>query len=228
MGRAVISENLMVFSDVSPSVEEAWIPASRTLSVNGSANVQGSTKGTLDANDFFAMFDEIWSKLLMLAKELRDTMQFYNQKKQELSWGLEINTLQQSVKAIDDSYGAAKAGAICGMIAGGLMVGGAAIGGMFAKGGGIRGGALFADASMTVGNSMGKVADGIGTWASGSETRKADTEKAIAELQNKGAQSYAKTLDDTLMKAREIMQQMMDMGRNLVEVFSQVLRAISR
>lgn len=212
MDRAVISENPMVFLDVSPNTEEAGMPADRALSVNGSVNVQGSTKGMLDANDFFAMFDEIWSKLLMLAKQLRDTMQFYNQKKQELSWGLEINTLQQSVKAIDDSYGAAKAGAIGGMLAGMLTVGGA----------------FFGEAGMTVGNAMGQVVNGIGTWASGSETRKADAEKAIAELQNKGAQSYAKTLDDTLMKAREIMQQMMEMGRNLVEVFSQVLRAISR
>lgn len=208
MARAVISENSMVFLDVNPTIEESGIPANRMLSVN----VQGSSKGTLDANDFFAMFDEIWSKLLMLAKQLRDMMQFYNQKKQELSWGLEINTLQQSVKAIDDSYGAAKAGAIGGMFAGVLTVGGG----------------FFGEAGMTVGNAMGQVANGIGTWASASETRKADAEKAIAELQNKGAQSYAKTLDDTLMKAREIMQQMMDMGRNLVEVFSQVLRAISR
>ncbi|WP_255483424.1 type III secretion system effector protein [Cedecea sp. P7760] len=212
MARAVISENSMVFLDVSPTIEETGNPANRTLSVNDSVNVQGSGKGTLDTNDFFAMFDEIWSKLLMLAKQLRDTMQFYNQKKQELSWGLEINTLQQSVKAIDDSYGAAKAGAIGGMFAGVLTVGGA----------------FFGEAGMTVGNAMGQVANGIGSWASGSETRKADAEKAIAELQNKGAQSYAKTLDDTLMKAREIMQQMMEMGRNLVEVFSQVLRAISR
>lgn len=212
MDRAVISENSMAFSDVSPTVEEAWIHASRTLYVNGSANVQDSNKGTIDVSDFFAMFDEIWSKLLMLAKELRDTMQFYNQKKQELSWGLEINTLQQSVKAIDDSYGAAKAGAVGGMFAGVLTVGGA----------------FFGEAGMTVGNATGQVANGIGSWASGSETRKADAEKAIADLQNKGAQSYAKTLDDTLLKAREIMQQMMEMGRNLVEVFSQVLRAISR
>lgn len=212
MNRAVISVVPMVFLDVNPSIEECGIPTDRTLSVNGSVDVQVSTKGTLDANDFFAMFDEIWSKLLMLAKQLRDTMQFYNQKKQELSWGLEINTLQQSVKAIDDSYGAAKAGAIGGICAGMLTVGGA----------------FYGEAGMTVGNAMGQMANGIGTWVSGSETRKADAEKAIAELQNKGAQSYAKTLDDTLMKAREIMQQMMDMGRNLVEVFSQVLRAISR
>lgn len=212
MSRAVISENSMVFLDASPTIEETGIPADRTLSASRSVNAQDSTKGTLDANDFFAMFDEIWSKLLMLAKQLRDTMQFYNQKKQELGWSLEINTLQQSVKAIDDSYGAAKAGAIGGMFAGGLTIGGA----------------FFGEAGMTVGNAMGQAANGIGTWASGSETRKADAEKAIAELQNKGAQSYAKTLDDTLMKAREIMQQMMDMGRNLVEVFSQVLRSISR
>ncbi|ARF52354.1 type III secretion system effector protein (plasmid) [Pantoea stewartii subsp. stewartii DC283] len=202
----------MVFLDASPAIEETGIPANRTLSVNDSVNVQGSGKGALDANDFFAMFDEIWSKLLMLAKQLRDTMQFYNQKKQKLSWGLEINTFQQSVKAIDDSYDAAKAGAIGGMFAGALTVGGS----------------FFGEAGMTVGNAMGQVANGIGSWVSGSETRKADVEKAIAELQNKGAQSYAKTLDDTLMKAREIMRQMMEMGRNLVEVFSQVLRAISR
>lgn len=212
MTRAVMSENSKLFLDVSPIIEDTGIYSNPTLSVNGSVNVEGSSKGTFNTNDFFSMFDEIWCKLLMLAKQLRDTMQFYNQKKQELSWGLEINTLQQSVKAIDDSYGAAKNGAIGGISAGMLTVGGA----------------FFGEAGMTIGNAVGQVANGIGSWASGSETRKADAEKAIAELQNKGAQSYTKTLDDTLMKAREIMQQMMEMGRNLVEVFSQVLHAISR
>lgn len=212
MDRAVIYEKSMLFQYVSQITKEPKGRADRMLSVNRNVNVQGSTKGTFDTTDFFTTFDDIWNKLLMLAMQLCNTIQFYNQKKQELSWGLEINALQQSFKAIDDSYGAAKAGAIGGMFAGGLMVGGV----------------FFGEAGMAVGNGMGQVANGIGTWMSGNETRKADAEKSIAELQNKGAQSYAKTLDDTLMKAREIMQQMMDMGRNLVEVFSQVLRAISR
>jgi secreted effector protein SseD len=98
MARAVISENSMVFLDVSPTIEETGNPANRTLSVNDSVNVQGSGKGTLDTNDFFAMFDEIWSKLLMLAKQLRDTMQFYNQKKQELSWGLRSTPCSKVLK----------------------------------------------------------------------------------------------------------------------------------
>lgn len=216
MSRVVISENTMVFPDISLSSKEIGDHANRMLSVNGSVNAQGSSKGSLDEKDFFAMFDEIWSRLLMLAKQLRDIMQFYNQKKQELGWGLEINALQQNVKAIDNSYGAAMAGAIGGITGGVLMCAGAGIG------------ARCGEVWMMAGNAMGQMANSAGTFTSGNETRKADTGKAIAELQNKGSQSYAKTLDDTLMKAREIMQQMMDMGRNLVEVFSQVLRAISR
>ncbi|SCM50668.1 type III secretion system effector protein [Hafnia alvei] len=181
--------------------------------IDGSDAVRaGGSKAPMDLNAFFALFDEIWSKLLMLAKQLRDTMQFYNQKKQELGWGLEINTLKQSMTAIDDSYEAAKSGAVGGIFSGLLMVAGAP----------------FGEVGMAVGNATGQIAGGIGNWVAGSKTRDADGEKAIADLQNKGAQSYAKTLDDTLIKAREIMQQMMDMGRSLVEVFSQVLRSISR
>lgn len=181
--------------------------------IGGSAGVHGgSSKAALDPNTFFVMFDEIWIKLLMLAKQLRDTMQFYNQKKQELGWGLEINTLKQSVEAIEHSYEAARTGAIGGICAGVLALAGAP----------------FGQVGIQVGNAAGQTANGIFTLISAGKTRDADKEKAIADLQNKGAQSYAKTLDDTLMKAREIMQQMMDMGRSLVEVFSQVLRAISR
>src|SRR5471030_3155214 len=83
------------------------------------------------------------------------------------------------------------------------------------------------DIGMAVGNAAGQTVNSIGNCVSAGQTRTADAEKAIAELQSQGAQSYAKTLDDTLMKGREIMQQMLDMGRSLVEVFSQVLRAIS-
>lgn len=187
--------------------------ASKAAQINDSGDVHGEgNKTPTDMNSLLSVFDDIWSKLLMLAKQLRDIMQFYNQKKQELSWGLEVNTLKQSLTAIDDSYEAAKSGAIGGIFSGMLMLGGTP----------------FGDAGMAVGNSVGQMAGGIGNWVAGGKTREADAEKAIADLQNKGAQSYAKTLDDTLMKAREIMQQMMEMGRSLVESLSQALRAVSR
>jgi len=172
---------------------------------------------TADSESFFAQFDDIWSKLLLLAKQLRDTMQLYNQKKQELGWELEVNTLKDNLKSIDDSYRAAKLNA-----AGGICAGVSSFAGVC--GSGVMGSEVW----MAVGNSGGQMFNGALGWAAGSKTRIAESEKAVADLQNKGAQSYEKTLDDTLMKAREIMQHMMDMGRNLVEVFSQVLRALSR
>lgn len=211
----VMAEQIPAGADVTDS------KLTRLQNTQSSTQVQASATGKPDQISFFALFDEIWSKLLMLAKQLRDTMQFYNQKKQELGWGLEVNTLQQSFKAIDHSYDAAVFGAVGSIFAGLLTLGSGAAG---AKIGGVGG----FEAGMSIGGAVGQVASGTSNALSGNATRRADADKAIADLQNKGAQSYVKTLDDTLMKAREIMQQMMDMGRNLVEVFSHVLRAISR
>lgn len=160
-----------------------------------------------------AIFDDIWAKLLMLAKQLRDVMQFYNQKKQELSWGLEVNTLHSKREAIDESFTAAKSAAI------GSIIGGIATVGLCAKGG---------EAGTILGQSIGQGVNGIANWASSGQNRQADQERAISDLQDKGAQSYAKTLDETLTKARDIMQQMMDLGRNLVDVLTQMLRAFAR
>ncbi|MEY4475378.1 MAG: secreted effector protein sseD [Pseudomonadota bacterium] len=212
MGVNAVIVDKWPLSDARASLTSFASEGCQPVQVDGSEAIHGGGSASINSDSFFAMFDEIWSKLLMLAKQLRDTMQFYNQKKQELGWGLEINTLKQSFKAIDDSYEAAKSAAIGGLFAGVLTLASAP----------------FGEAGMPVGSAAGQAANGIANWVSASKTREADAEKAIADLQNKGAQSYAKTLDDTLMKAREIMQQMMDMGRSLVEVFSQVLRAISR
>ncbi|MDH0354238.1 type III secretion system effector protein [Morganella sp. GD04133] len=216
MCRVVFSENYVVSHDVNLDIEKVGSPVNQPLSVNGSADVQGSSKGMPDVNDFLAMFDEIFSRLLLLMKQLRDTLQLYNQKKQELSWGLEVNTLKQSVKAINDSFDATAWSAAGGILSGGLMCAGAGVA------------AFRGEAWMMVGNAAGQIVNGIGTCFSGAKNRSAEQEKAIAELQNKGAQSYAKTLDDTLMKGREFWQQAMDRFSNYIEASNQMLRALFR
>lgn len=215
MNKIINSENSIGYMDLSGAggrLRRCGDPTDLELSVNESRKMNGSSQDTFNENAFFSLLNENWSKLLLLVKQLRDTMQFYSQKKQELSWGLEINALQQNFKAIDHSYAAAVSTAIGGMASGVLMIGGASCGGIGAA----------------VGNGMGQVANGIGSYYGGGENREADAERAIAGLQSKGAQSYAKTLDDTLMKAREIVQQIMEMRRSLVELSNQALRAISR
>lgn len=160
-----------------------------------------------------AIFDDIWSKLLLLAKQLRDIMQSYNQKKQELGWDLEINTLHTKVQAINKSYVSSELGAVGSILGGGMMLG------LALKGG--ENGAL-------LGQSMGQTSSGIFNWSAGSETRQSEQLRSVADLQDKGALAYAKTLDETLEKARDVMQQMISLGHNLVEVLSQMLHALSR
>lgn len=170
-------------------------------------------KGEKTPESVFAIFDDIWAKLLMLAKKLRDTLQLYNQKKQELGWGLEVNTLITKYKAIDESYSSARISAI------GSIIGGVATLGIGASG---------VDAGAMLGQSSGQAVNGVFNLFASSLTREADRERAIADLQDKGAQSYAKTLNETLEKARDAMQQMMSLGRSLVDMLAQVLHALSK
>lgn len=160
-----------------------------------------------------AIFDDIWSKLLLLAKQLRDIMQSYNQKKQELGWDLEINTLHTKVQAINKSYVSSALSAAGSILGGSIMLG------LALKGG--ENGAL-------LGQSMGQTSSGIFNWSAGSETRESEQLRSVADLQDKGAQAYAKTMDETLEKARDVMQQMISLGHNLIEVLSQMLHALSR
>lgn len=203
----------MTFNHVSlqPVYTTAYPPDAPELPIN----THGSKEpGNSDpAESMLTIFDDIWSKLLLLAKQLRDTMQFYNQTKQELAWNLEVNTLHTRMQAIDKSYVASELGAIGSIIGGGATLG-------F----GLQGG----ESGLLLGQSVGQTSSGIFNWSASSETRQSEQERSVADLQDKGAQAYVKTLNDTLEKAHEVMQQMMSLGRNLVEVLSMMLRAVAR
>lgn len=169
-----------------------------------------------DPSDFLTMFDEIWIRLLQLAKQLRDVMRLYNEKKQNLGWQLEVNTLKKSFDAIESSCEASRQSAFGNITGGILMCGGALLG--------VRLGEI----SSMIGNASGQMANGVAGISSAGANRRADVERSIADLQGKGSQAYARNLDDVVQKAREIMQQMIELGRSIVEVFSQTLRALTR
>lgn len=168
---------------------------------------------------FLTMFDEIWTRLLQLAKQLRDVMRLYNEKKQDLGWQLEVNTLTKSFAAIDSSCEASKKNAVGSIVAGCLMVGGAAFGVYCPS---------FSEVSSMIGNASGQFANGAASYSSAEATRRAEVERSVADLQSKGSQAYTRNLDEIVQKAREIMQQMMELGRSMVDVYSQALRSLTR
>ncbi len=75
------------------------------------------------------LFDDIWMKLMELAKKLRDIMRSYNVEKQRLAQELQVNVLQTQMKTIDEAFRASMITAGGAMLSGVLTIGLGAVGG---------------------------------------------------------------------------------------------------
>ncbi|EJJ4223677.1 SPI-2 type III secretion system translocon protein SseD [Salmonella enterica] len=167
----------------------------------------------VNSDSLLLLFDEIWMKLLELAKKLRDIMRSYNEVRQKLSWELQKNALQTQMDAIDKTCEAAIFTAVGSCLSGVLTMGFGFVGG---------------ESGVIFGQGVGHTAMGGFGLAAGLVQRQGDEDSAIAGLQQTGAQSYSKNMMDIMDKALEIMQQILGMGTSLVEVLAQMLRSLAR
>lgn len=159
------------------------------------------------------LFDDIWTKLVELAKKLRDIMRSYNVVKQRLAWELQVNVLLTQMKTIDQAFKASM-----------INAGGAILSGMLTIGLGAVGG----ESGLIAGQAVGHTAGGAMGMGAGVAQRQSDQDKALADLQQNGAQSYNKSLTEIMEKAAEIMQQIMSVGSSLVALLAEILRALTR
>ncbi|EAA5901075.1 SPI-2 type III secretion system translocon protein SseD [Salmonella enterica] len=177
------------------------------------SSTQSPSGERVDTDSLLLLFDQIWMKLMELAKKLRDIMRAYNEVRQRLNWGLQVNVLQTQMKTIDQAFKASM-----------ITAGGAMLSGVLTIGFGAAGG----ETGLIAGQAIGHTAGGVMGLGAGVAQRQSDQNKAIADLQQNGAQSYNKSLMDILDKATEIMQQIMGVGSSLVEVLAQILQALTR
>lgn len=208
---SIMGNNTIINNQYFPIQEgETPVPLPNTQRVADEANRLDNN----GINQFLALFDVIWQKILVLAKQLRDIMQSYNQKKQQQGWEIEIHALETHFKAIEQSFVASVISG-SGKITAGLI--------------GLAGGWQAKDQiGLAPYQGTSQMLGGGFEIGSASVKRQAETDNAIANLQDKNAQSYAKTLDDTLVKAREIMQQINSFGQRMMEMLAQALNALSR
>lgn len=186
------------------------LPAPSLLTSSSTPSPSGEEMGT---ESMLLLFDDIWMKLMALAKKLRDIMRSYNVVKQQLAWELQVNVLQTQMKTIDEAFKASMITAGGAMLSGVLAIGLGAVGG---------------ESGFIAGQAVGHTVGGVMGLGAGVAQRQSDQDKAIAELQQNGAQSYNKCLMDIMEKAAEIMQQIMGVGSSLVAVLAEILRALTR
>lgn len=188
-------------------------PASPMTSLLAPSSAQSQSEERVDTESLLLLFDVIWTKLIELAKKLRDIMRTYNETRQRLTWELQVNVLQTQMKTIDQAFTASM------ITAGGAMFSGVLTIGLGAAGG---------ETGLILGQAMGHTAGGVMGLGAGVTQRQSDQDKAIADLQQNGASSYNKSLMDIMDKAVEIMQQIMGMGTSMVDILAQMLRALTR
>ncbi|EBU7582806.1 type III secretion system translocon protein SseD [Salmonella enterica subsp. enterica serovar Montevideo] len=186
------------------------LPAPSLLTPSSSQAPSGEGMGT---ESMLLLFDDIWTKLMELAKKLRDIMRSYNVVKQRLGWELQVNILQTQMKTIDQAFKASMITAGGAILSGVLTIGLGAVGG---------------ETGLIAGQAVGHTAGGVMGLGAGVAQRQSDQDKAIADLQQNGAQSYNKSLMDIMEKAAEIMQQIIGVGSSLVTVLAEILRALTR
>lgn len=186
------------------------LPAPSLLTPSSTPSPSGEEWST---ESMLLLFDDIWMKLMELAKKLRDIMRSYNVEKQRLSWELQVNVLQTQMKTIDQAFKASMITAGGAMLSGVLTIGLGAVGG---------------ETGLIAGQAVGHTAGGVMGLGAGVAQRQSDQDKAIADLQQNGAQSYNKSLTDIMEKATEIMQQIIGVGSSLVTVLAEILRALTR
>lgn len=186
------------------------LPTPSLLTPSSTPSPSGEGMGT---ESMLLLFDDIWTKLMELAKKLRDIMRSYNEVKQRLAWDLQVNALQTQMKTIDEAFKASMITACGAMLSGVLTIGLGAVGG---------------ESGLIAGQATGHTVGGVMGLGAGVAQRQSDQDKAIVELQENGAQSYNKCLTDIMEKAAEIMQQIMGVGASLVAVLAEILRALTR
>ncbi|EAO2683782.1 type III secretion system translocon protein SseD [Salmonella enterica] len=186
------------------------LPVPSLLTSSSTQSPSGEGMGT---ESMLLLFDEIWMKLMELAKKLRNIMRSYNVEKQRLVWELQVNVLQTQMKTIEQTFKASM-----------ITAGGAMLSGVLTIGFGAAGG----ETGLIAGQAIGHTAGGVMGLGAGVAQRQSDQDKAIADLQQNGAQSYNKSLTDILEKATEIMQQIIGVGSSLVAVLAEILRALTR
>ncbi|AXC77399.1 SPI-2 type III secretion system translocon protein SseD [Salmonella enterica] len=189
------------------------IPVLTTSPLLAPSSTPSPSGEKVDAESLLWLFDKIWETLIELAKKLRNIMRAYNEVKQQLSWELAVNALNTQMKTIDQTF---KASIFSGV--------GSICSGMLTLGFGATGG----EAGVMFGQGAGHVAAGGFSLGGSAAQRQSDQTSAIADLQQKGVQSYNKTLTDIMDKAADIMQQIMGMGTALVDVLAHILQSLTR
>ncbi|MFV9997716.1 MAG: hypothetical protein AB8W78_09050 [Arsenophonus endosymbiont of Dermacentor nuttalli] len=164
--------------------------------------------------DVIAQFDELFIKLTEMYKKLRNILQEFNQKQQQLGWNLQVESLDKKREGIEYACKAAR-------LTGGFQIFSGTIGVISA---GLS--KPFGEIATHLGQAMSKGFEGTGQINSAEMTKTAELDKVEGDFQAMNFQNYAKNIKDTWDKAYQLSEQMRSINKDFVDLYSRISSAL--
>ncbi|MFS1538720.1 MAG: hypothetical protein ACL7BU_08590 [Candidatus Phlomobacter fragariae] len=182
-----------------------------------------NTSSYSDGMESISQINELMMMLSEMLKKLRDILQEFNQKQQELGWNIQVASMDKKREGIDNANSAAiwSAG---GQIAAGVAgLAGTGIGAAAGANGAMQTGVTVGG---QIGSGLGHGTQGITQIQSANDTKLAELDKITGELEATSAQNYAKNINDLADKIRQVSEQMKAFTKDLVELHSRISSSI--
>ncbi|WGM01870.1 hypothetical protein [Arsenophonus nasoniae] len=195
-------------------MSDIQLMSTNSASVNKYDDLGNSGFYDVSNMDAIAQINELIIKLAEVLKKLRNILQEFNQKQQELGWNIQTASLDKKRQGIEDACSAAISTGACQILSG--VVG--LLSAPLSK--------QFGEIATHLGQASGKSLEGIGQLSSAEKTKKAELEKVEGDFQATNAQSYAKNIKDSWDKACQLSEQMRSIVKDLVDLYTRISSAV--
>ncbi|MGB0895572.1 MAG: hypothetical protein ACPGUD_14340 [Parashewanella sp.] len=187
-------------------------------------NKAGKSKNTVDpllsgevqdGAEAIEQINELMTKLADLFKKLRNLIQDFNVKQEDLAWAVQIAGMVKKREGISDAAEAMYFQAAFTLGAGLLSTGFGAAGAKW-------------DAAATIGQGAGRVAEGFGSIAQADVNTKAELEKLVGGFDDTNAQTFVKKLVELVERARKTSNDMIQLLVELTQLHRSIENALMR
>ncbi|MBU2898919.1 pathogenicity island effector protein [Vibrio hepatarius] len=187
-----------------PSATESTKQSAAVSSVPTESNIE----------DMIGQINELGTELAKITNQILQLMREYSAQQRSQQYDIQEASLSDKRDGIERAKDSGISAGILQALSG--VIGMAGVGGTSQLG----------EAATHLSQAMSKSVDAVGTMASASITKDAEMDKIAGEFKAMNAQDYMKALNELVEKARQVVQQMNAMLKDLVELNGKLTSAV--
>ncbi|MBE8167552.1 MAG: hypothetical protein HAW66_04195 [Shewanella sp.] len=173
--------------------------------------------GSMSGAAAIAEINDLMTKLATLFQELRNIIQDFDVKQEQLAWAVQVSGYDQKSAGIGQQ-------ATASILSGSFTI----VGGAFGVLGGSLGAGFSSEAAAIAGQSIGKSLEGSGGVANATLSKTAEEEKLVGGFDESNANTFIKKLVEMLERARKTSADMVSLLTELTQLHRSLENALMK